>query len=161
MFLLPWLTAGIFTGERQIMNFTPKTNVRRVSNGILTVAVVGLIGWVGRQAFTPPPIVATQDAVATRESLQRSDTVPIFPAIEWAPGPGFQMARPDYYQPVFAWYKNKHWWKRNAPIVGGAAGGGLVGGLVGGGKGALIGGAVGGGGGYLYKRSRHHHHNHH
>ncbi len=61
------------------------------------------------------------------------------------------------YQPVSSWYKNKHWWKRNAPIVGGAGGGALIGGLAGGGAGALIGGAAGGGGGYLYKRYRNHH----
>ena len=28
------------------MNFTPKTNVGPVVGGILTIAVVGLIGWV-------------------------------------------------------------------------------------------------------------------
>ena len=140
------------------MSFIPKTNVRRVSSGILTVAIVGLIGWVGRVTFAPAPI---QHAVTAQESLQKSDTVPIFPAVERIPGYGFKMVRPDYYQPVSSWYKNKHWWKRNAPIVGGAAGGALVGGLVGGGTGAVIGGAAGGGGGYLYKRSRHHNHYHH
>jgi hypothetical protein len=158
--LLLRLSVRINVSERQIMDFTPKTNVGRVVNGILTAAVVGLIGWASRVASAPQPIVATQDAFAMEEFLQTSDPVPIFPAVEWAPEPGLQTARPDYYQ-LAAWYKNKHWWKRNAPIVGGAAGGALVGGLVGGGKGALIGGAAGGGGGYLYKRSKHHYHHHH
>ena len=69
---------------------------------------------------------------------------------------GFQAAGPAHFQ-LAAWYKNKHWWKRNAPIIGGAAGGALIGGLVGGGKGVIIGGAAGGGGGYLYKRLHHPH----
>jgi hypothetical protein len=135
------------------MNFTPRINGRFVLSGILAVAVVGLIGWVSYVVPAPAPIVATQDAIAVRESFQTS--VPIVPAVHLVPASG-QTARPEYYQPI-SWYKSKHWWKRNAPIVGGAGGGALIGGLVGGGKGALIGGAVGGGGGYLYKRSRHHH----
>src|SRR5260370_11124243 len=132
--------------ERQIMNFPPKINDRPVVRGILTiVAVVGLIGWI------------SHIAPAVQEPLQTSANVP---AVEMTPAPGLQAAKPDYYQPI-SWYNSKHWWKRNAPIVGGAAGGALIGGLAGGGKGALIGGAVGGGGGYLYKRSRHsHNHNH-
>jgi hypothetical protein len=137
------------------MNFTPKINVGSVVSGILTIAVVGLIGWVSTVAPAPAQIVATQDASAVQESYQTS--VPIVPAVDLAPGPGLQTARPEYYQPI-AWYKSKRWWKRNAPIVGGAGGGALIGGLVGGGTGAIIGGAAGGGGGYLYKRSRHHHH---
>jgi hypothetical protein len=141
------------------MNFTPKTNVRPVVSGILTIAVVGLIGWVSRVASAPSPIVAIQDPFAMQESLQTSDPVPIIPAVELSPG--LQTVRPDNYQPITAWYKNKHWWKRNAPIVGGAAGGALIGGLAGGGKGAFIGGAAGGGGGYLYKRLKHHPHHHH
>ena len=35
------------------MNFTPKNNVRPVINGMLTIAVVGLIGWVSRVASHP------------------------------------------------------------------------------------------------------------
>jgi Glycine zipper len=61
-----------------------------------------------------------------------------------------------YYQPVTHWYKDRHWWKRNVPIIGGAAGGAAIGGLFGGGKGAIIGGAIGGTGGYLYKRHKRH-----
>jgi hypothetical protein len=125
------------------MNFTPKIDKRPVVRGILTiVAAVGLIGWLGRVVPSP------------RESFETSVNVP---AAALSTAPAMQTARPEYYQPVTAWYKNKQWWKRNAPIVGGAAGGALVGGLVGGGKGVIIGGAAGGGGGYLYKR---HHHNH-
>jgi hypothetical protein len=141
------------------MNFTPKINRGLVAGGILTLAVVGLIGWIGHVASAPTPVVATQDVFAVQESFQTSGAVLIVPAVELAPAPGFQT---ESYQPISSWYKSKHWWKRNAPIVGGAGGGALIGGLVGGGKGAIIGGAVGGGGGYLYKRSRHHHkdHNH-
>jgi hypothetical protein len=138
------------------MNFTPKTNVRPVVRGILTIAVVGLIGWVSHFGSASAPIAATQNGFAVQEPFQ-SDNVP---SMEQALGPGYQTGRSEYYQPISGWYKNKHWWKRNAPIVGGAAGGALIGGFVGGGKGALIGGAVGGGGGYLYKRSRHHRHYH-
>ena len=124
------------------MNFTPKTHVGAVVRGILTILVVGLIiGWVnhsGVQEFLP---IGDQG-----------------PAAQPALAAGLQTAKPEYYQPVSSWYKNKHWWKRNAPIVGGAAGGALIGGLAGGGTGAVIGGAVGGGGGYAYKRLRHNHH---
>jgi hypothetical protein len=145
------------------MNFTPKINVGPIVSGILTIAVVGLIGWVRHVAPAPAQIVAMQDASAAQVSFQISHAVPIPPAVEQSPGPGLQTARPDYYQPISSWYKSKHWWKKNAPIVGGAGGGALIGGLVGGGKGAIIGGAAGGGGGYLYKRFRHHndHHNYH
>jgi uncharacterized protein YcfJ len=69
-------------------------------------------------------------------------------------------SQPQHYQQA-RWFKDKHWWKRNAPIIGGAAGGALIGGLAGGGGGALIGGAAGGGGGYLYKRMRRNHHHPH
>jgi hypothetical protein len=128
------------------MNFTPRIRAGSVVGGILMIAVVGVIGWGSHVASTP--IVANQNATAVAHS-------PIVPAV-LVSAPGFQEARSYYYQPVTAWYKNKHWWKRNAPIIGGAGGGALVGGLLGGGKGALIGGAVGGGGGYLYKRSKRH-----
>jgi hypothetical protein len=141
------------------MNFTPRSNVGHIVTVVLTIAVVGLIGSVSRRASVPPSIVVTQDALAMQRSLQTNDPVAIVPAVELAPGPSLQTVRPDYdYQPISSWYKNKHWWKRNAPIVGGAAGGALIGGLAGGGKGALIGGAAGGGGGYLYKRLKHHYH---
>jgi hypothetical protein len=140
------------------MNFTPKINVGAVISGTLTIAVVGLMAWVSHVAPAPTPIAKTQDPIAVQQSLQRNGAVPILPAVVPAPEPGLQTANPAYYQPVTAWYKSKHWWKRNAPIVGGAAGGALIGGLAGGGKGVLIGGAAGGGGGYLYKRLRHHHH---
>ena len=115
------------------MNFTPKTKVAPGVCGILTIAAVGFSGFVSD--------MAPQKTFETREAAPVVRT----PSVN--------------YQPVAAWYRNKHWWKRNAPIVGGAAGGSLVGGLVGGGTGAVVGGAVGGGGGYLYKRY-HHHHNH-
>src|SRR4051794_17954878 len=131
------------------MNFTPKINGRTVVSGILTIAAVGLFGWGSYVAPAPAPIVATQDVFAVQKSFQTSEAGLVVPAVETF-APGSQMAKPEYYQPVASWYKSKHWWKRNAPIVGGAGGGALIGGLAGGGKGALIGGAVGGGGGYLY-----------
>ena len=124
------------------MNFTPKTDVGAIFRGILTILVVGLIiGWVNHSGVT--------------EFLPTSDNAL---AAQPAPSAGLQTANPEYYQPISSWYKNKHWWKRNAPIGGGAAGGALIGGLAGGGTGAVIGGAVGGGGGYAYKRLRHNHH---
>jgi len=130
------------------MKITPKINLRTV---VLIIAVVGLIGWVSHVALAPPPIAATSGRIAAREFSQPSAIVP---AVELIPAPPLQAAGPEYYQ-LAAWYNNKHWWKRNAPIVGGAAGGALIGGLAGGGKGVLIGGAAGGGGGYLYKRLHH------
>ena len=139
------------------MNFTPKIFVGALVSGIVTIAVVGLIGPVRHAAPASAPMVATQEALAGRGSFQASNSVAIVAAVEYAPATRLQTAKPEYYQPVTAWYKNKHWWKKNAPIIGGAAGGGLIGGLAGGGKGAIIGGAVGGGGGYLYKRVHHHH----
>src|SRR6266481_4131331 len=123
------------------MDFTPKINVGSVV--ILTIAVVGLIAWVSDVAPALAPNVAKQDAFAVQKSFQTR--LPIVPAVELAPAPGLQTARPEYYQPISSWYKSKHWWKRNAPIVGGAGGGALIGGLVGGGRGAIIGGAAGGG----------------
>jgi uncharacterized protein YcfJ len=133
------------------MNFTPKIHVHSV---VLIIAVVGLIGWTLH--VTPAPIVATPDTV-NQEFFQTSDHTPVLSAIGITPVPGLQTAKPDYYQPVTA--KKKHWFKRNAPILGGAGGGALVGGLIGGGTGAVIGGAAGAGGGYLYKRHKNHHHN--
>src|SRR5262245_20909365 len=90
-------------------------------------------------------------------------TVAATPAVQadTAIMPAVQLGTPSaYYQPVTHWYKNRRWWKRNAPIIGGAAGGAAIGGLVGGGKGALIGGGIGGTGGYLYKRHKRHQYRH-
>ena len=139
------------------MNFTPKIKAGFVASGILAIAAVGWIGWPSRLAPRSEPIIAPQHAIAVQEAPWHP--LPVAPAVEPLQGAAPQSAWPGYYyQPISSWYKNKHWWKRNAPIVGGAGGGALVGGLVGGGTGALVGGAVGGGGGYLYKRSRNHHH---
>jgi hypothetical protein len=133
------------------MNFTPKKSVTSVISGILTVTVVGLLGWVYQVA--PGPIVAVQQTDTVQQSLQTSSAVPLLAAAENPAMSGYS------YQPVSSWYKNKHWWKRNAPIVGGAGGGALIGGLAGGGTGAVIGGAAGAGGGALYKHYSHRHHN--
>jgi hypothetical protein len=139
------------------MNFTPKVDVRSAVYVILTVAVVGLISWASHPALAPAPIAAKHDPLALQASVQASDAVWVIPAVEVTRAPGFRAAGREYYQPV-SWYNSKHWWKRNAPIIGGAGGGALIGGLAGGGTGALIGGAVGGGGGYAYKHYRQHHH---
>ena len=143
------------------MSFTPKIDSRPVVRGILTIAVVGLIGLVGQFVPKLTPIGATGEAYALQKIYRAGDQAPLVYAVETAPAGGLQGT---YYQPVSSWYKNKHWWKRNAPIVGGAGGGALIGGLAGGGKGALIGGAIGGGGGYAYKRLSHrnrYHRNYH
>ena len=137
------------------MSFTPKIDSRPVVRGILTIAVVGLIGLAGQFVPKLTPIGATGEAYALQKIYRASDQAPLVYAVETAPAVGIDSSRPNYYQPVSSWYKNKHWWKRNAPIVGGAGGGALIGGLAGGGKGALIGGAIGGGGGYAYKRLSH------
>jgi outer membrane lipoprotein SlyB len=107
----------------------------------------GYPGW-DRQ-ITPAPVVPTQNTSVVERSLPMNVFLAFDP----------QAAGSISYQPV-SWYKNKHWWKRNAPIIGGAGGGALVGGLIGGGAGAVVGGAVGGGGGYLYKRHKEHHYHH-
>jgi hypothetical protein len=118
------------------MKFTP-----RIFIGVLCVLLA--IGVAVGMSTHPARVPVSTVAVALDNSA-------IVPAI--------QLGSPsEYYQPVSSWYKNKHWWKRNAPIIGGAGGGALVGGLVGGGTGAIIGGAAGGGGGYLYKRHKDHH----
>jgi len=124
------------------MHFTPKKGL--VICAILTAALIA----------------------ATTASVSRVPLVPVAPrqmvlASEITSTPDFRSAGSGYYQPVSSWYSSKHWWKRNAPIVGGAGGGALVGGLVGGGAGAVIGGAAGAGGGYLYKRHKDHHRHHH
>jgi len=139
------------------MSFTPKIESRPVVRGILTIAVVGLIGLAGQFVPKLTPIGATGASYALQQIYRAGDQAPLVYAVETAPA-GVQGT---YYQPVSSWYKNKHWWKRNAPIIGGAGGGALIGGLAGGGTGALIGGAVGGGGGYAYKRLSHRNHNHH
>jgi Glycine zipper len=120
-----------------IMKFTPKTTTR-LAGAILAVAGLGGTAW--------PSDVAPYRA-------------PVIPAVEQTPGGGPTGAAQENYIHLSHWYNNKYWWKRHAPIIGGAAGGGLIGGLAGGGKGALIGGAAGAGGGALYKhyKDKHHH----
>jgi hypothetical protein len=125
-------------------------DLRFVASGILAITAAGLTG----VAYVPPTsarIVAVQEASASKTM----DRIPVIPAVELMPAAGsFQKTTPDNYLTLSAWYKSKRWWKRNAPIIGGAAGGGLIGGLAGGGTGAVIGGAAGGGGGYLYKHMK-------
>ena len=138
------------------MNFTPRIKVG-LTSGVVALAL-------GLAAGRPvAPGVASHDTLRTQKPFGASRIVPTLEVVEIAPGTDRLMAKSADYTPISSWYKNKHWWKRNAPVVGGAAGGALIGGLAGGGKGAIIGGAVGGGGGYLYKRLHHHSHhdNHH
>jgi hypothetical protein len=134
------------------MSSAQRSKVASIANWIVAV---GLIGWVG---YASPAalarFVAKQVAFAHREPIQKTAQIRFVAAMEVAQAPASQASTPEH-QHKSAWYKNKHWWKKNAPIVGGAAGGGLIGGLAGGGKGAIIGGAAGGGGGYLYKHLRH------
>ena len=139
------------------MKFTWEISAASV---VLTIAAVGLSGLVSHDASTPTPTAAMQDTLATQESFQTNGRARIIPAVELIPASSLQRATPENYRPISAWYKSKYWWKKHAPIIGGAAGGGLIGGLVGGGKGAIIGGAAGAGGGYLYKHSRDRNHHH-
>lgn len=138
------------------MKFTSRFNVLPIACGIL--AIVGLNESAHRVGSAPTPIVAMQQT-ALRDSFKTDNSVPIIPAVERISPGSAQGAIAGNFLPI-AWYKNKHWWKRNAPIVGGAAAGGLIGGLAGGGKGLIIGGAAGAGGGYLYKHYRDHNHHH-
>jgi hypothetical protein len=141
------------------MDFTPKKLLRPVLGGMLTIAV-GLIGWGWRNPSAPASIVLMQDSFAGPQNFQNADNLKLVPAILVTPAADNQTASSASYQ-IAHWYGSKHWWKRNAPIVGGAGGGALIGGLAGGGTGALIGGAAGGGAGYLYKRYHHNHYKNH
>jgi hypothetical protein len=147
----------IYMSEAKYMRFTPKIDSGTALCGIAVMAVAGLIGWSG--IFSPAPAsITTENPFAAQGYFQVRDAILVTPAVDMALSSEFQAAMPGQYQLVSSWYKNKHWWKRNAPIIGGAGGGALIGGLAGGGTGALIGGAAGGGAGYLYKRHRSHHH---
>jgi hypothetical protein len=141
---------------REAMKFTPKIKGGPIACGILTMAAMGWSGPVNYVAAAPVSIVAMQDTFAGQESFQTNNGVAVMPEVESIPPSNAEGATANVI-PVTHWYDNKHWWKRNAPIIGGAAGGALIGGLAGGGKGLLIGGAVGGGGGALYKHYHHHH----
>jgi hypothetical protein len=139
------------------MKFTPNSNTGAVIGGVLAIAM-GLVG------ISPSPVRSSVDP--SQASLdQRAPEgwgvgrVQVTPAVDWRPARAARTAQ-EYYRPVSSWYKSKRWWKKNAPIIGGAAGGAVVGGLIGGGHGALIGGAIGAGGGYAYKRLKHHHSDH-
>ena len=133
------------------MKFTPKLYVVSTICGVLIGVQAG--GTKANNPIGPTPFGAAR-------TFTTNDNAPIMPAVERISLAGGQVATANDFVTV-AWYKNKHWWKRNAPIIGGAGGGALVGGLAGGGTGALIGGAAGGGGGYLYKRLKRNHHYHH
>ena len=137
------------------MKFTPQSNTGAVIGGVLAIAM-GLAG-IGRSAVRSS--VDPSQASLDQRAAEEWDTgrVQLTPAVDWAPARAAGTAQQEDYRPVSSWYKSKHWWKKNAPIIGGAAGGAVVGGLVGGGHGALIGGALGAGGGYAYKRLKHHH----
>jgi hypothetical protein len=122
-------------------------NARLIRGGILALVVTGWIGGSSQAGAAPAP---------ARDSFPATYAAAAAPAIQPETISGSQIAPTGSYQPI-AWYGHKHWWKKNAPIIGGAGGGAIVGGLLGGGKGALIGGAIGGGGGYAYKRLKQHH----
>jgi hypothetical protein len=137
------------------MKFTPKVNLVPIACGILTIAAVGWNEPVSRAGPAPARIVATQNTA--QESFQTNGGVAITYAVDRIPLTNAEGATGGNVLPVH-WYNSKHWWKRNAPIVGGAAGGALIGGVAGGGPGLIIGGAAGAGGGALYK---HYHHRNH
>lgn len=135
------------------MIFTSKSGGKAIAGVFLATALV-MNGWAG---YVNPTRTRTQVAFAQQESFQTNERSLTVPALLQAQAPGPHTALVGL-QHEKAWYKNKHWWKRNAPIIGGAGGGAIIGGLAGGGKGAIIGGAAGGGGGYVYKRLKHGHH---
>ena len=141
------------------MNFTSKAKLGLVASGILTIAAAtALIGWVSHLNLAPAPTVTMRDAFATQDSIRTSNGLQIdHKGATLTQSPHLQTNRSEEFQTI-AWYNSKHWWKKHAPIVGGAAGGALIGGLAGGGTGAVIGGAAGGGGGYLYKHFKDHDH---
>lgn len=131
------------------MKFTSNTKTGFVARAGMALALTGMGGNMLASAGTPVPQAALIE--------QKSNTAS---AVAQARASDSAGSRPQHYQKAH-WYNNEHWWKRNAPIIGGAGGGALIGGLAGGGSGALIGGAAGGGGGYLYKRMRRKHHHPH
>lgn len=137
------------------MKFTPKPYVVPVICGVLIIASAARNKAINRIEPAFQPTVAGQDTSVAPAMFKTN--VPIITAVERIPLARVQVARTDDVSNV-AWYKSKHWWKKNAPIIGGAGGGALIGGLAGGGAGAVIGGAAGAGGGALYKHYHHHHH---
>jgi hypothetical protein len=137
----------------EIMHFT---HVDKIGIGVLTIAT---IAWVGHDL--PAPIAPAQNTIAVERPVAVTPQSPTTLSFDSVGAMNMPVASGYSYQPISSWYKNKHWWKRNGPIVGGAGGGALIGGLAGGGTGALIGGAIGGGGGYLYKRHESHHRKYH
>jgi hypothetical protein len=139
------------------MKFTPKSYVVPIICGVLIIAPTGRNK---ANDSKDTATVAVQNASATSKIFETNGDISITPAVERIPLAGAQIAAANDFSTV-AWYKNKHWWKKNAPIIGGAAGGGLIGGLAGGGAGAVIGGAAGAGGGALYKHYKGHHSHHH
>jgi hypothetical protein len=134
------------------MNFTPKMSVVSIVRGALTIAVVGLVAWVNHVA--PAPTAAAPKTIAVQEASPANGHLAAIPAVVVTPAFGPQASPSEYFTPVHR--HRRSWWRRNAPIVGGAGGGALVGGLAGGPAGMAIGGAAGAGGGALYRRSRRH-----
>jgi hypothetical protein len=129
------------------------------TKSVATLGTALALTGIGSNALALPEAVAPQAAIIQQKSNVTGGHFQIVPAV--ARDTGSATSHSQQFQ-LAHWYNNKHWWKRNAPIIGGAGGGALVGGLAGGGTGAVIGGAAGAGGGYLYKRLRHnHHHPHH
>jgi hypothetical protein len=136
--------------EVTAMKFTPKLCVVSIACGVLMVAEAG-----GNKAINP---TGPEPSAVPGTSMTNSNVL-IIPAVERIPLAGAPAATANDFVTV-KWYKSKHWWKKNAPIIGGAGGGALIGGLAGGGAGAIIGGAAGAGGGALYKHYKgHHRHN--
>ena len=136
------------------MVFTSKSGVKTVAGVILATA----LGVNGSTRCVDPTLARIQVAFALQKSCQPDEQSLVVPAMLQAHAPVPHTVLVGL-QHDMAWYKTKHWFKKNAPIIGGAGGGAIIGGLAGGGRGAIIGGAAGGGGGYLYKRlKRNHHH---
>ena len=64
------------------MSFTPKIESRPVVRGILTIAVVGLIGLAGQFVPKLTPIGPTGDAYALQQIYRASQQVPLEYAVD-------------------------------------------------------------------------------
>src|ERR1700719_1266957 len=99
------------TSKRLTMIFTSKSGVKTIA-GVILATALGVNG----SSYVDPTPVRTQVAFAQQGSSQQHQQLLIVPAMLQAQAPVPQMVLVGL-QHEKAWYKNKHWWKRNAPII--------------------------------------------